>query len=101
MIRAEAAADAPCERFLEAVAQTARDLAAAGRQKAQRGVVQAFDPVPATMQRVAGQHRWQLMLQSAQRPALRAVLASLAPRLPDLAGRQVRWAIDVDPQQID
>ena len=101
MIRAEAAADEPCERFLDAVAHTVRDIAAAGRQRAQRGVVQAFDPVPATLQRVAGQHRWQLMLQSAQRPALRAVLAGLAPRLPGIAGRSVRWAIDVDPQQID
>ncbi|MEY3973651.1 MAG: hypothetical protein RIS59_12, partial [Pseudomonadota bacterium] len=64
-------------------------------------VVQAFDPVPATLQRVAGQHRWQLMLQSAQRPALRAVLASLVPCLPGIAGRSVRWVVDVDPQQID
>lgn len=101
MVRAEAAADEPCERFLEAVAHTVRDIAAAGRQRAQRGVVQAFDPVPATLQRVAGQHRWQLMLQSAQRPALRAVLASLVPCLPGIAGRSVRWVVDVDPQQID
>lgn len=101
MIRAEAAADAPCERFLDAVAHAARDLAAATRQRSQRAAVQVFDAVPATVQRVAGQHRWQLMLQSSQRPALRALLAGLVPRLPEIAGRQVRWAIDVDPQQID
>ena len=101
MVRAEAASDAPCERFLDAAAHLARDLAAAGRQKSQRSAVQVFDAVPATVQRVAGQHRWQLMLQSAQRPALRALLAGLVPRLPEIAGRAVRWAIDVDPQQID
>jgi primosomal protein N' (replication factor Y) len=101
MIRAEAASDDACERFLDAVAHTARDLAVAGRQKSQRAVLQVFDAVPATVQRVAGQHRWQLMLQSAQRPALRALLAGLLPRLPELAARSVRWAIDVDPQQID
>ena len=101
MIRAEAASDEACERFLDAVANTARDLAGAGRQKSQRAVVQVFDAVPATVQRVAGQHRWQLMLQSAQRPALRALLAGLSPRLPQLAARSVRYAIDVDPQQVD
>jgi primosomal protein N' (replication factor Y) len=101
MVRAEAASDAPCERFLDAAAHLARDLAAAGRQKSQRSAVQVFDAVPATVQRVAGQHRWQLMLQSAQRPALRAVMAGLVPRLPEIAGRAVRWAVDVDPQQID
>ncbi|MBU3694980.1 MAG: primosomal protein N' [Rhodocyclaceae bacterium] len=101
MVRAEAASDEPCERFLDAVAHTARDFATAGRQKAQRGALQVFDAVPAGMQRVAGQHRWQLMIQSTQRPALRALLAALAPRLPELAARAVRWAIDVDPQLID
>jgi primosomal protein N' (replication factor Y) len=101
MVRAEAASDAPCERFLDAAAYLARDLCAAGRHKSQRGVVQVFDAVPATLQRVAGQHRWQLMLRSAQRPALRALLAGLVPRLHEIAGRAVRWAVDVDPQQID
>ena len=101
MIRAEAASDEACERFLECVAHAARDLVNASRRKAQRGAVQVFDAVPAGLQRVAGQHRWQLMMQSAQRPALRALLAGLAPRMPELAARNVRWAIDVDPQQIE
>jgi len=101
MVRAEAATDEACERFLDAVSQTAREFAGAGRQRAQRAVVQVFDPVPASLQRVAGQHRWQLMLHSIQRPALRVLLALLAPRLPALATRRVRWAVDVDPQQVD
>jgi len=101
MIRAEAASDEACERFLEAVSHTARDLAGAGRQRSLQSAVQVFDAVPATLQRVAGQHRWQLMLQSRQRPALRSLLAMLAPRLAQLAARSVRWAIDVDPQQVD
>jgi len=101
LIRAEAASDPAGEAFLEAAAGVARELVRASRQKAQREAVQVFDAVPAGLQRVAGQHRWQLMLQSAQRPALRALLAGLWPRLPGLAARSVRWAIDVDPQQID
>jgi len=32
---------------------------------------------------------------------LRALLATLAPQLPAVAGRQVRWSLDVDPQLTD
>ncbi len=101
LVRAEASSDAACEAFLSAVAQTATDLQGHSRRCDAKSSVQIFDPVPSSMARIGGQHRWQLMLQSVQRPALRALLGTLAPQLHGLAGRRVRWSIDVDPQQLD
>ena len=101
VLRAEASSDEACERFLGAAADLAQQLIRQARQKQARQAVQVFDPVPAGLARVAGQHRWQLMLHATQRPALRALLATLAPQLPAVAGRQVRWSLDVDPQLTD
>lgn len=65
------------------------------------GESQLFGPLPAIMERVAGRYRMYVLIQAHSRPALhRQIDAWLEPlrRLP--AGRKVRWAIDVDPQEL-
>jgi len=63
--------------------------------------VRVFDPVPATMTRRAGLERAQLVMQSASRPALQDYLARLSAELFQVAPRNVRWHLDVDPIEFD
>jgi primosomal protein N' (replication factor Y) (superfamily II helicase) len=56
--------------------------------------------VPAPVARVADLDRWQMLVESASRPALQAFLRGWSPRLRTLReGHRavVRWALDVDP----
>ena len=63
--------------------------------------VQAWGPVPAPMARKAGFSRVHLLLKSDERKTLHALLATLVPWLDALpSARQVRWSIDVDPQEL-
>ncbi|WP_241146724.1 primosomal protein N' [Amnimonas aquatica] len=67
----------------------------------QGGGVQAWGPVPAPMARKAGMHRVHLLLKCDDRRRLHALLATLVPWLDTLpAARQVRWSVDVDPQEL-
>ena len=53
------------------------------------------------MARKAGRYRAQLLLQSADRATLHAILRELRPALEqDTAARKVRWSIDVDPIEL-
>ncbi|EAR22576.1 primosomal protein N' [Nitrococcus mobilis] len=55
-------------------------------------------PVPAPMERRAGRYRAQLLLQTAHRDELQALLRNWVPRLAELEqARRVRWSVDVDP----
>ena len=90
-LRAEASELA---RALEFLSQ-ARDLVDAPAE------VRVFDPVPATMTRRAGFERAQLVMQSASRPALQDYLARLSAELFQVAPRNVRWHLDVDPIEFD
>ena len=63
--------------------------------------LEAFGPMPAPMPRRAGYQRTQLLLSSAQRPALHAVLDHVVPLLHALPeARRVRWSLDVDPMDL-
>ncbi len=66
-----------------------------------QGRINVFGPIPAALERRAGQFRQCLLLQSASRVTLKAVLQDLQQQIQasKLATR-VRWAIDVDPLQI-
>ncbi|MDH3428518.1 MAG: primosomal protein N' [Gammaproteobacteria bacterium] len=67
----------------------------------QVGQLRVLGPVDAPMARRAGRYRAQLLLQSADRKALHAVLGRLRPALEnDTAARKVRWSIDVDPIEL-
>ncbi|MGH8506113.1 MAG: primosomal protein N' [Stenotrophobium sp.] len=75
--------------------------------QAQRGLaehdsrVQVSEPIPAAMERRAGQIRAQLLMQCTSRAALQKALAAWVPQLDGLpAARQVRWSLDVDPYDL-
>jgi primosomal protein N' (replication factor Y) len=93
LLRAEGRERAQAIAFLVLALKEARTLA--GRE------IELFGPVPAPMERRAGRYRAQLLLQAAERAALQRLLAAWTPCLHKLEGRgQVRWSLDVDPQEM-
>jgi primosomal protein N' (replication factor Y) len=62
--------------------------------------VTVWDPVVASMARVAERERAQLLLQSASRPRLLGSLRAWMTQLRQLRSGKVRWALDVDPQEL-
>ncbi len=73
---------------------------AAAQGVALTGSVTLFDPVPATMSKVAGHHRAHLLAQSGSRAQLQRFLARWRPVLTAKNARRVRWSIDVDPMEL-
>ncbi len=63
------------------------------------GRVSVYDPVPMAMTRIAGIERAQLLVESASRKALHALLDAWLPALRALRS-PVRWQLDVDPLEI-
>lgn len=62
--------------------------------------VTLFDPVAATLPRIAGKYRAQLLVQAKSRKTLQAFLARWVEELRLLKEQQVRWSLDVDPLDI-
>ncbi|NEX22989.1 primosomal protein N' [Thiorhodococcus mannitoliphagus] len=93
LARADAPEEAPALDFL----RQARELGEAlGEPR-----VQLLGPVPAPMQRRAGRHRAQLLLQSQDRPLLQRFLQQWTSALRQLPRRRgLRWSLDVDPQDM-
>jgi primosomal protein N' (replication factor Y) len=92
LLRAESTQREPAMAFLEqAKLQT---------QQWQYDEVQLWGPVPAPMERRDKWYRAQLLLQSEQRDVLHKLLSQWLPTLPPLAGKLVRWSLDVDPQDL-
>jgi primosomal protein N' (replication factor Y) len=88
-------AEAPrLDAALEFLALAAHDGAARANG------VTIYDPVPASMPRLAGTERAQLTVQSRSRTALHAFLRAWRQELAKAGGRKVRWVIDVDPLEI-
>ena len=93
LLRSAAHRQRDAHAFLEAVRQRILDMQVDG--------LRVLGPVDAPMARKAGRYRAQLLLQSADRQALHAVLARLRPALEeDPAARKVRWSLDVDPIEL-
>ncbi len=69
--------------------------AALGREIDHR--ISLYDPVPASMMRLAGRERAQLLVQSTHRQRLQEFLSQWRFRLTALKSRTTRWSIDVDP----
>jgi primosomal protein N' (replication factor Y) len=63
------------------------------------GVVLVQGPAPAPIARVRNRFRFRIMLRSAERPPLRAVLSAIDRARGEL-DREVRSSIDVDPVQL-
>jgi primosomal protein N' (replication factor Y) len=59
-----------------------------------------FDPVPAVLERKAGFERAQLLVRSDSRAALHSFLPAWREALGERDDRRVRWALDVDPQEV-
>ncbi|MGZ5268585.1 MAG: helicase-related protein, partial [Caldimonas sp.] len=100
VLRAEAKTVAAARGFLSAAAESAKTLAES------QGVM-VYAPVPLGVARVADVERMQMLVESASRQALQAMLRAWLPLLQALRHerhapeqRLLRWAVDVDPLTI-
>jgi primosomal protein N' (replication factor Y) len=90
LVRAEATQPSLPVSFLDYVRQQSEQI--------DRGGIEIWGPVPATMERRAGRFRAQLLLQSNDRGGLQALLGTLVRQLEQSReARKVRWSVDVDP----
>jgi primosomal protein N' (replication factor Y) len=62
--------------------------------------VTLYDPVPATISKIAGHHRGHLLAQSASRAELQRFLSEWRPLLVERKAARVRWSLDVDPIEL-
>ena len=65
-----------------------------------REAVTLYDPVPATISKIAGHHRGHLLAQSASRPELQRFLSEWRALLIERKAARVRWSLDVDPIEL-
>ena len=94
LLRADAHQPGQAEAFLDHACSLAEQM----RDELQLETVELLGPVPAPMERRAGRHRAQLLLQASQRATLHRLLTPWLQALEQLPGsRSVRWSIDVDP----
>ncbi|MBC53118.1 MAG: primosomal protein N' [Gammaproteobacteria bacterium] len=98
ILRAEAInAGAPAQ-FLSAARAQAEDLLG---QMPNGHQVQISGPLPAPMEKRANRYRQQLLLRSPQRADLQTLLPVLCLQLEQMnTKRNVRWSVDVDPQDM-
>ncbi|MEK1905717.1 MAG: primosomal protein N' [Pseudomonas sp.] len=94
LLRAEAHKPGQAEAFLDDACTYAEQL----QQELSLGGIELLGPVPAPMERRAGRHRAQLLLQANSRVPLHKLLSHWLPILEAMpGGRAVRWSLDVDP----
>ncbi len=94
LLRADAQQPGQAEEFLGKACSTAEQLLAGIHAHG----VELLGPVPAPMERRAGRHRAQLLLQASNRASLHRLLTPWLQALEQLPGsRSVRWSLDVDP----
>jgi primosomal protein N' (replication factor Y) len=91
LLRAEAAEVGTAIEFLE----NARRIGAGLGDD-----VRLYDVVPATMVRLAGRERAQLLAQSHSRPALQAFLTEWSAQLAEAKSSPARWTLEVDPVEL-
>ncbi|QTS84206.1 primosomal protein N' [Coxiella endosymbiont of Amblyomma nuttalli] len=90
LLRAEAVRRNLPNDFLITIRQKLTDIV--GKE------VNLLGPVPAVMERKAGRYRYQLLFQSKSRTSLHKTLKKLITLLANQR-MQVRWSLDVDPQE--
>ena len=71
--------------------------AAADIAPAERDGITLYDPSPASLARIAGLERAQLIIQCPARPVLQRFLRGWSQTLYARPSRRVRWHFDVDP----
>ncbi len=93
LLRAQAHREAAPLQFLQAAKHLAQSLKPAE--------LSLYGPIPAPMPRRAGHHHAQLLVQSPHFAPLHHLLQAWIPQLAQLPeARQVRWSIDVDPNEL-
>jgi primosomal protein N' (replication factor Y) len=69
-----------------------------GDRCSRQAALTVFGPAPAPLQRKAGRHRFQLLLQCPQRAPLQQAIKALVGEIDGWPqARQCRWSLDVDP----
>ncbi len=93
LVRAEAAREGVPRAFLDNAMELGRSMVNSN--------VEFWGPVPAPMERRAGNFRAHLLVQSDSREDLHRLLADWLPKMRGLkSARRVRWSVDVDPQEM-
>ena len=96
MLRAEGTQPEPTLDFLRRVNSVAQQLCADTPLPIER-----IGPLPAPMEKRAGRFRVQLLLKSQSRAALQEFLPRLCQQLDTMkAPNNLRWSVDVDPQDL-
>jgi primosomal protein N' (replication factor Y) len=94
LLRADGVARTMVHGFLRAALEVAPVERRAG--------VKLLGPAPAAMERRAGRHRAQLLVEAPRRAALQRFLSTWLPEVAKLrAPRALRWSVDVDPLEVD
>ncbi|HXF15638.1 MAG TPA: primosomal protein N' [Burkholderiales bacterium] len=75
-------------------------LGHAAKHSISNSAVTLYDPVPATIAKIAGQYRGQLLAQSMVRAELQRFLPEWRSHLTSGKASRVRWSIDVDPIEL-
>ncbi len=97
LLRAEAKQEADLTGFLK----QARAVAESQIEQQHLANVEIFGPIPAPLERRANFHRAQLLCQAAQRGHLHALLQHWLWLLNELPiAKQVKWSLDIDPQNL-
>lgn len=92
LLRAETKTTAKAQNFLQKI----KELIAQ-----QASPVTCLGPIPAPMAKRQGYYRAQLLLQAPQRAQLQALLHKIIPAVTgNKINQQVRWTVDVDPQEM-
>ncbi|HVY05791.1 MAG TPA: primosomal protein N' [Burkholderiales bacterium] len=91
ILRAESQDESKMTGFLDHAAGLARTAGTA---------ITPYDPVPATIAKIAGHHRGHLLVQSASRSDLQKFLGEWRAGLTAIKANRVRWSIDVDPMDL-
>ena len=73
---------------------------AAAQANLGNAAITVYDPVPATVSKVAGHFRGHLLVQSGSRRQLQGFLTQWHPLLVQRKAARVRWSIDVDPLEL-
>ena len=95
IIRAESNNPNQAEMFLRAARSLAETISPPSPSLGYLG------PLPALMEKRAGRFRFLLQLSGQRRRDIQQLLSTLCPQLERIPeARQVRWAIDVDPQEL-
>ena len=95
LLRAESNRPAEAQQFLVDARQMAEQLLPGSDECSYLG------PFPAPLERLSGRFRFQLTLTLEQRPLLQQLLSRLLDHMAGLpSAKRVRWAVDVDPQDM-